>query len=146
MFNRSAEISVGVFIIAGVAGLVYLAVSLGNVGLLGASTYTIEANFDSVTGLRKGASVEVAGVAVGKVSDIKLDTDTAVVSLSIDRGTEIPDDTIASIRTKGIIGEKFIKLTYGGSDTFLDNGGALTETESSISIEELVSKYIFEKK
>ncbi len=146
MFNKSAEISVGVFIIAGVAGLVYLAVSLGNVGFPGSKGYTLEARFASVTGLRKGASVEVAGVAVGKVSGITLDNDTAVVSLAIDSGTKIPDDTIASIRTKGIIGEKFIKLSYGGSDTFLDNGGTLTETESSISIEELISKYIYEKK
>ncbi len=145
MFAKKTEITVGIFMIIGIFALVYLSVSLGKVSLLGSSDYRATALFDSITGLRTGATVEIAGVQVGKVTGISLEDDMALVGLSIRKGVRVTDDTIASIRTKGVIGEKYIKLTPGGSDEYLEDGGSIIDTESSISLEELISKYIFEK-
>ncbi len=145
MFGRKTEITVGIFMIVGIIALIYLSVTLGKVDLFGSRNYKATALFDSITGLKKGATVEVAGVQVGKVTDIHLDDDMALVEFSIRREIKITDDTIASIRTKGVIGEKYIKLTPGGSDEYIEDGGSIIDTESSISLEELVSKYIFEK-
>jgi phospholipid/cholesterol/gamma-HCH transport system substrate-binding protein len=145
MFSRKTEIMVGIFMIVGIFALVYLSFTLGKVSFFDSGNYTATATFDSITGLRKGASVEIAGVRVGKVTTIHLDDDMAVVALSIDNGVEMTDDTIASIRTKGIIGEKYIKLSPGGSDEYIEDGGVIVDTESSISLEELISKYIFEQ-
>lgn len=146
MFSKKTEITVGVFMIAGIIALIYLSVSLGNIEVFNSNSYSVSALFDSITGLRKGATVEVAGVQVGKVTGIRLDEGMAMVDLSINDGFRISDDSIASIRTKGIIGEKYIKLTPGGSDIYLEDGESLFETESAISIEELISKYIYEMK
>jgi phospholipid/cholesterol/gamma-HCH transport system substrate-binding protein len=145
MYGKKTEISVGLFMIAGMACLVYLSVNLGNVNLFGSDYFTINARFGSIEGLKVGASVEIAGVPVGRVSRITLDDDEALVQMEIKKGTKISDDSIASIRTKGIIGDKFIKLSPGGSDEFLHDRDSLTDTESAISLEELVSKYIFNK-
>ena len=145
MFSRKTEMMVGIFMIVGIFCLVYLSLTLGKVSLFNSGNMTVTADFDSITGLRKGASVEIAGVRVGKVTNIHLNDDMAVVALSIDRGVDMTDDIIASIRTKGIIGEKYIKLTPGGSDEYIEDGGSIVDTESSISLEELISKYIFEK-
>jgi len=129
----------------GIACLVYLSVNLGNVDLFGSDSYTIDARFGSIEGLEVAASVEIAGVPVGKVKKITLEDDEALVQMEIKKGTKITDDTIASIRTKGIIGDKFVKLSPGGSDEILQDKDSLMDTESAISLEELVSKYIFEK-
>ncbi len=146
MFNRKTEFTVGVFMIVGIAALVYLSVSLGNIEIFGGSKfYTATALFDSVAGLKNGANIEIAGVQVGKVKNISLEDDMAFVELSIYKEIKITDDTIASIRTNGVIGEKFIKLTPGGSEDYIENGGTIIDTESAISLEELISKYIFEK-
>lgn len=116
MYSKQTEISVGLFMILGLACLVYLSVNLGSVALFGSDTYTISATFSSIEGLEPGASVEIAGVPVGKVKTISLDENNAVVSMEIKNKTKISDDTIASIRTKGVIGDKFVKLSPGGSD------------------------------
>ncbi len=145
MFSRKTEIMVGIFMIVGIFCLVYLSLTLGKVSLFDSGNMTVTADFDSITGLRKGASVEIAGVRVGKVTNIHLNDDMAVVALSIDRDVAMTDDIIASIRTKGIIGEKYIKLSPGGSDEYIEDGGSIVDTESAISLEELISKYIFEK-
>lgn len=145
MYGKKTEISVGLFMVAGMACLIYLSVRLGNVDLFGADSYTISATFGSIEGLEVAASVEIAGVPVGKVTRITLEENEARVEMEIQNGTRISDDTIASIRTKGIIGDKFIKLSPGGSDEVLGDKGALTDTESAVSLEELVSKYIFKK-
>jgi len=89
--------------------------------------------------------VEIGGVPMGKVLDIGLNDNRASVTLGILHGNDLTEDTIASIRTKGVIGDKFVKLTPGGSDEMLKPGDELVETESAISMEELISKYIFEK-
>lgn len=145
MYPKKTEISVGLFMILGMACLVYLSVTLGAVELFGSDAYTVSATFGSIEGLEPGASVEIAGVPVGKVKRISLEEYNARVEMEIRNGTEITDDTIASIRTKGIIGDKFIKLSPGGSDEILEDNDALMDTESAISLEELISKYIFEK-
>jgi phospholipid/cholesterol/gamma-HCH transport system substrate-binding protein len=146
MYKRSTEIAVGIFVIVGAACIVYLAVSLGGVNVFGSPYYNLSAEFDSVSGLKKGASIEIAGVQMGKVLDINLDDNRAKVTLGILQGIQLTEDTIASIRTQGVIGDKFVKLTPGGADEVLKPGDLLIETESAISLEELISKYIFDSK
>jgi phospholipid/cholesterol/gamma-HCH transport system substrate-binding protein len=145
MYGKKTEISVGIFMIMGMACLVYLSVNLGSVELFGSNVYTIDATFGSIEGLEPGASVEIAGVPVGKVKRITLEENNALVKMEIKKGTKISDDTIASIRTKGVIGDKFVKLSPGGSEDLLEDSDSLMDTESAISLEELISKYIFEK-
>lgn len=142
------EMAVGAFMIAGILCLGYLSVKLGKVELLGGDYYTVSAGFDSVSGLKPGARVEVAGVEVGKVDRIALDPksgDQALAYLKINSDVKITDDVIASVRTSGIIGDKFIKLRPGGSENYLKNNDKIRETESAIDIEELVSKFIHGK-
>ncbi len=147
MKRINVETVVGLFLVAGFACFAYLAARLGDVNLLGAQNYHVKAYFSSVAGLKPGASVEIAGVNVGKVSEIDLDQETyeALVTLEIEKDVKIKDDTIASIKTAGIIGDKYVSLKPGGSDTYLKDGDVIADTESAIDIEELVSKYIFEK-
>ncbi len=142
------EMTVGVFMIAGILSLGYLSIKLGKLELLGGDYYTVSARFDSVTGLKPGARVEIAGVDIGKVERIALDpksNDQALAYLKIRTGIKISDDVIASVRTSGIIGDKFIKLKPGGSETYLKDNDKIHETESAIDIEELVSKFIHGK-
>lgn len=146
MENRSASLSVGIFLFLGILALFYLSFTLGNSKLLGADQYQLEARFVSSSGLRPGAFVEVAGVVVGSVASIKLDYDSyeSVVELHLDEPVRLQEDAIASIRTSGIIGDKFVKISPGGSERLLEPGEEIIETESSINLEELISKYIFE--
>lgn len=146
MFKAKTELIVGIFVIVGIVAFVYLSVTLGDIELFGNNNYNVFASFDSVTGLKVGAKVEIAGVEVGKVSGIELDVDQAVVEMDILKEVKISDDSVASIRTQGIIGDKYIKLSLGGSEEYIENAGDIFETESAISLEELVSKYIFESK
>lgn len=142
------EMMVGIFMIIGIFCLGYVSIKLGKMELVGGDYYTISAGFDSVSGLKPGARVEVAGVEVGKVDRITLDAksgDRALAYLKIRTGVKITDDVIASVRTSGIIGDKFIKLKPGGSDRMLQNNDKIRETESAIDIEELVSKFIHGK-
>lgn len=139
------EIMVGTFMLIGILCLGYVSIKLGKMEIFGGDFYSVVARFDSVSGLKPGATVEVAGVEVGKVDRIALDTksgDQALAYLKIKSGVKITDDVIASVRTSGIIGDKFIKLRPGGSDKMLQDNGTIRETESAIDIEELVSKFI----
>ena len=146
MKKTSLEIVVGAFLLAGFISFSWLAVKMGDINPFQSETYPMTARFTSISGLKEGSTIELAGVVVGKVSQIELDAGDyeAVVHLNIDKTIELTDDSIASIRTSGIIGDKFIKLTPGGSDIMLEAGDEIDETESAISLEELVSKYIFE--
>ena len=146
MKKMNLEMIVGLFLLAGFASFSYLAVKMGDINPFANETYPLSARFTSISGLKAGATLEVAGVTVGKVSRIDLDAGEyeAVVYMDIDKQVQLTDDSIASIRTAGIIGDKFIKLSPGGSDIFLEEGDEIEETEPSISLEELVSKYIFE--
>ncbi|MGB9712313.1 MAG: outer membrane lipid asymmetry maintenance protein MlaD [Dissulfurimicrobium sp.] len=138
---------VGLFLIGGFICFAYLAIKLGDVPLLGENSYNVTAYFTSISGLKEGADVDIGGVKVGKVKKITLDQNTyeAKVILAIKNGVKIPSDTIASIKTSGIIGDKYISLKPGASEKYLKDGSKITDTEAAIDIEGLISKYIFEK-
>ena len=147
MRRFNLEIVVGLFMVAGFLCFAWLSIKLGDIDVFGPKTYSVSANFGSVSGLKSGAIVEIAGVQVGKVTDISFDPDdySAKVVMSINQGVILQDDSIASVRTAGIIGDRYIDISPGGSDELLGDGGRIFETESAINLEELVSKYIFEK-
>jgi phospholipid/cholesterol/gamma-HCH transport system substrate-binding protein len=145
MKKASLETIVGIFVLIGLVCLAYLSIKLGKMELFGGNHYQVYADFDSASGLKTGASVEVAGVEVGRVSKITLDPgdgDKARVYLQIQGGVKLQDDVIAAVRTSGIIGDKFIQLKPGGSDRMIAAGGRIRDTESSVNLEELISKYI----
>ncbi len=139
------ELTVGVFVLVGLLCLGYLAIKLGKLEVIGGQAYEIAAKFDSVSGLKPGATVEIAGVEVGRVKNIGLQGDQAVVGLSIQNGVALYTDTIATIKTRGIIGEKFITLSLGGGGDVLKPGGLIKDTEAGLDLEELVSQYIHGK-
>ncbi|MFQ5659159.1 MAG: outer membrane lipid asymmetry maintenance protein MlaD [Gammaproteobacteria bacterium] len=145
MSEKKIEIIVGLFMLIGLASISYLAIMLGDINILGKNQYEIVARFTSASGLREGAFVEAAGVRVGMVDTIDFDPEDylAVVTLAIDKDVPIHEDAIASIRTAGIIGDKFVKITPGGMG-YLEPGMEIAETEPSINLEELISKYVFE--
>jgi phospholipid/cholesterol/gamma-HCH transport system substrate-binding protein len=146
MKKINTEFVVGVFMLAGFLAFAYLSSQMGEFSIFSLEkNYQVVAEFDNVSGLKVGATIEIAGVTIGKVSDISLgEEDLAKVVLLINRDVEISADAIASIRTQGLIGDKYIKLIQGGDEESLTDGGIIFDTESSIDIEELVSKYIFE--
>jgi len=142
------EMMVGTFMIIGILCLGYLSIKLGKMELVGGAYYTVSAKFDSVSGLKPGARVEIAGVEVGKVDRIVLDPkgwDQALAYLKIKSDIKIGDDVLASVRTSGIIGDKFIMLKPGGSDRFLKDNDTIRETESAVDLEDLISKFIHGK-
>jgi phospholipid/cholesterol/gamma-HCH transport system substrate-binding protein len=111
----------------------------------GQGGYTIVARFSSVEGLKPGAVVEIGGVEVGRVRNIDLQNYRAWVSLSIRENLKVPEDTIVSIRTKGLLGERYVRLSPGGSETYVKPGGELFETEAPINLEELIANFVFGK-
>ena len=145
MKKINIETGVGIFLIVGLLCLGYLSVKLGDFDLFGTELYTVKARFANISGLKEGATVEVAGVTVGKVSKISLEDYEASVELMIEPDVKLQEDVIASIRTQGIIGDKYIKIKTGGADEFISHNGEIMETESALELEELISKYIFEK-
>ncbi len=146
--SANLETIVGVFVLVGILCLSYLSIKLGKMEIVGGDSYRVYANFDSISGLKTGASVEIAGVEVGRVDRINLDEKagfTARVALKVNSGIQLQDDVIASIRTRGIIGDKYIMLKPGGSDVILKDGDRIRETESAIDFESLISKFIHGK-
>jgi phospholipid/cholesterol/gamma-HCH transport system substrate-binding protein len=145
MSKTSLELGVGIFVLIGILCVGYLTVRLGKMELLGDEHYYLNARFISVAGLKKGAQVVIAGVQVGQVTQISLDPEeqVAIVRMKIMKDVVLTDDVIASVKTSGLIGDKYIKLSPGGSDEVLKDGEMITETESALDIEELVSKYAF---
>lgn len=145
MKKINIETGVGIFLVAGLICFAYLSVKLGDVSLFGTKQYTVKARFANVSGLKEGATVEVAGVTIGRVSKIQLDDYAAMVEMLINPDVKLQEDAMASIRTQGIIGDKYVKIKAGASDAFIGRDEEILETESAIELEELVSKYIFEK-
>lgn len=139
------ESIVGVFVVLGLICVSYLTIKLGRMEVFDSSGYTVTARFSSVTGLRMGASVEIAGVAVGRVTSIRLDPESfmAEVDLRINDGVSLSDDVMASVKTSGLIGDKYISLAPGGSDTLLKNGDTITDTEPTLDLEALIGKVVF---
>jgi phospholipid/cholesterol/gamma-HCH transport system substrate-binding protein len=145
MEQSRVNIAVGIFVVLGVLALAYLSVNLGRVTFLRGGGYLVVAEFPSVGGLRPGASVEIAGVEVGKVETIGLADYQARVELRLNTDVKLQEDAIASIKTKGLIGEKFIRISPGASDRIIPPGGRLREVEAPLDLEELISKYVFGK-
>jgi len=139
------ELAVGLFIIAGIICLGYLSIKLGKMEVLGERGYEVYAVFSNVGGLKVGGSIEIAGVNVGRVKSIVLDDYQAHVVLNLPRGLKIQEDAIASVRTKGLIGEKYIQITPGGSEKIIEHGGRIRETQPAVDLEELISKFVFGK-
>ena len=145
MKKYTQETVVGIFVVIGLLAIAYMTVKLGNIGFLGENTYSLYAKFSSVTGLRTGNPVNMLGLEIGRVESFKMDQENqvAIVELKINNGIEIFDDAIASIKTEGLIGDKFVSIDAGGGGDLLKNGDIITDTESPTDIMELVSKYAF---
>ena len=139
------DLAVGVFVLLGILALGWLSIRLGKVDFVGGHNYTVTADFPSAGGLKNGSSIEIAGVEIGRVSAVQLANYQARVVMSIRNGVKLTEDSIASIKTRGLIGEKFINLSPGGSDRLIKPGGKITEVEPPIDLEELLSKYVFGK-
>ena len=139
------EFVVGVFVLVGILCLGYLSIKLGKLELIGGNVYEVVAQFNSASGLKPGSAVEIAGVEVGRVRAISLNEDRAAVTLAVDNSVKLYTDTIASIKTRGIIGEKFLALSPGGGGDPLKPGDTIRDTESGLDLEELVSQYVHGK-
>lgn len=147
MKQSSVELGVGLFVLLGIFCVGYLTIRLGEVEVLRNDYYFLNARFTSVTGLKVGAQVEIAGVQVGQVDAIDLDykEHVALVRLKIKDGIQLSDDAIASVQTAGLLGDKYIQLSQGGSDQMLKPGDRIVETEPALNIENLIRKYAFGK-
>jgi len=145
MKKYSNETIVGIFVILGLAAIGFMAVRIGNVSIAGDNTYSLYAPFSTVSGLRVGNSIEMMGMEIGRVASFEMDQDKqqAIVELRVNKEIEIFDDAIASIKTSGLIGDKFVEIDPGGGGDQLANGDTIFETESPVDIMELVSKYAF---
>ncbi|MEK7236450.1 MAG: outer membrane lipid asymmetry maintenance protein MlaD [Nitrospirota bacterium] len=145
MEKAKLEMVVGVFVFVGMLCLGYLAVKLGKLELVGGDLYEVEAQFNTASGLKPGSTIEIAGVEVGRVRGIVLKEDRAMVKLAVNNTVKLYTDTIASIKTRGIIGEKFLNLSPGGGGDPLKPGDTIRDTESGLDLEELVSQYVHGK-
>lgn len=145
MKKYSNELSVGIFVFLGLLCLAYLTVRLGKMEVFSNEGYVLTASFDQATGLRNGSAVLIAGVPVGKVVSITLDADNfyrAKVEMKINDGVRFGDDVIASIKTSGLIGDKYINLSPGGSHELLGDGDEITETLPMFDLENIIGKFI----
>ena len=139
---------VGTFVLAGIAALMILALKVGNASTYNLSeSYKLIAEFENIGGLRTRAPVKSAGVVVGRVDDIQFDTERFVarVTFTVDKRYAFPKDTFASILTSGLLGEQYVGLSAGGDNVLLKDGDAITQTQSAVVLEELVSKFLFDK-
>lgn len=146
MKKYAMETAVGIFVVIGLFCVGYMTVKLGNVGLLGDDSYLLLARFTSVSGLRAGSAIQMLGIEIGRVDKLTMDQENqmAVAKFRINKGINIYDDAIASIKTEGLIGDRFVSIDPGGgTDELLQPGGIITETESPTDIQELISKYAF---
>jgi len=139
------ELAVGLFIIAGILCLGYLSIKLGKLEIVGTKGYEVYGVFSNIGGLKVGSSIEIAGVNVGRVTNIALDNYQAHVVLNFPKDLKIQEDAIASIKTRGLIGEKYIEITPGGSEEIIKPGSRIQETQPAIDIEGLISKFAFGK-
>jgi len=139
------ELAVGLFILAGIVCLGYLSIKLGKMEIVGERGYEIYGVFSNVGGLKVGSSVEIAGVNVGRVKSITLKNYQANVVLNLPKGLNVQEDAIVSVKTKGLVGEKYIEIAPGGSEKLIQPGGRIRETQPTIDMEELISKFIFGK-
>jgi phospholipid/cholesterol/gamma-HCH transport system substrate-binding protein len=136
------EIIVGVFVLAGLVCLGYLAIRLGKIELFGTKGYVVFADFVSVAGIKLGDPIEIAGVRIGKVEAIGLADDRARLTLRVSEDIKLQEDVIASVRARGLIGDKFVLVTPGASDKIIAPGGKIRETDSPPDIPDLIGKFV----
>ena len=139
------ELTVGLFLLAGILCLGYLSMKLGKMELVGPKGYEVSAVFTNTGGLKAGSGILIAGVDVGRVKNVKLVNYQAYVVMNLPSDLKIQEDAIASIKTKGLVGEKYIEITPGGSEKIIPPGGKIRDTQSAVDLEELISKYVFGK-
>jgi phospholipid/cholesterol/gamma-HCH transport system substrate-binding protein len=148
MNRATIDLWVGIFVSIGLAALIFLSLKVGNL-LTSSSTpgYRLEARFDNVGGLKPRAPVKAAGVVVGRVESIRLDSNTyeGVVTMRINEGYQFSRDTIASVLTSGLLGEVYIGLDAGGDPQMLGNGAVIAKTQSAVIIEKLIGQFLFDK-
>ncbi|HYA31042.1 MAG TPA: outer membrane lipid asymmetry maintenance protein MlaD [Acidobacteriota bacterium] len=142
MNHTRTDVLVGIFVLAGLICLGYLAIRLGKLELFGAQGYVVFADFVSVAGLKLGDPIEIAGVRIGKVEAISLADDRARLTLRVTDGVKLQDDVIASVRARGLIGDKFVLVTPGASDKIIPPGGRIRETDSPPDITDLIGKIV----
>jgi phospholipid/cholesterol/gamma-HCH transport system substrate-binding protein len=145
MKKYSKETVVGIFLVICLVCVAYLTVKFGNVSLFGGDYYSLFARFDKVTGLRVGNSVQMIGMEIGRVENFTMDQEdlVAVVEMKIKNDVKIYGDALASIKTAGLIGDKYVSIDPGGGDEMLEPGATIIETESPVDIGDLIAKYAF---
>jgi phospholipid/cholesterol/gamma-HCH transport system substrate-binding protein len=143
MDRKGLELSVGVFLLIGLLCLAYLSIRLGDLHLFGGSDYLVEAAFSNVAGLKEKGAVTMAGVNIGQVERIELQDGRALVKMRINQGVKLEQDVIASIKTMGIIGDKYISISPGADDEYIPSGGAIQDTQPPLDIENLLGKFVF---
>ncbi len=141
---KKIEMIVGVFVLVGIISISWLAIELGGVGGVGTKGYKLIAVFDDAGGVREGSDVLLAGVTIGKVVSVTLkDNEEALMVLNINDDVQITTDSSLSVRTKGLIGEKFVRVNQGAEEEYLEDGDEFDDTESPINLEDMIGKYIF---
>ena len=145
MRKYAHETMAGIFVVIGLVCIGYLTIKLGDVRFLGDDSYPLYARFNSVSGLRIGNAVELLGIEIGQVTDFKLDQENLVVlaKLNVRKRIKVYDDAIASIKTAGLIGDRYVSLDPGGAGILLRPGGTIVQTESPPDLGELIGKYAF---
>lgn len=144
MQQKSLEIAVGFFMVLGIACVAYLSFSFGDVTLFTDERYRLNASFSDIGGLKTGAPVMIAGVQVGEVTGIQLDDYQGAVTMRISREVKLYEDAIAAIKTRGLIGEKYISLSPGGALKEIEPGGKIRDTQPAVNLEDLISKFVFD--
>jgi phospholipid/cholesterol/gamma-HCH transport system substrate-binding protein len=145
MEKPKLELVVGAFVLVGILCLAYLSIKLGKLEMVGGDVYEVQAQFNSASGLKPGTAVEIAGVEVGRIRGITLIEDRAKVILAVNSTVKLYTDTIASIKSRGIIGEKFLSLSPGGGGDPLKPGDTIRDTESGLDLEQLVGQFVHGK-
>lgn len=145
MKKSNLELAVGFFVLLGLAAVAYLTIKLGSGSLVNGDTYLVEARFANAGGLHTGCSVLLSGVVVGRVDKIRMEpTDySAIATLRVTSKLKLPTDSMASIKTSGLIGDKFVSLSPGADETYMSPGTRITMTESAVDLESLISKMAF---
>ncbi len=142
MNNRKIEFLVGSFVLVGLIAVLYLAIQIGSARFFGGDSYELEARFSSASGVNAGSRIEIAGVRVGTVKEVVLNDDFfAIATLELPNTLQLDDDTIASVKTAGLIGDRYINLLPGGSGFVLEPGDMIVDTESALDIESLISRF-----
>ena len=142
MMNRKIEFFAGLFVLAGLVAVLYLALQVGSARFFRNDSYQLQARFSSAAGVNSGSRIEIAGVRVGTVRSVVLNDDFyAIVTLELPKRIELDDDTIASVKTAGLIGDRYINLSPGGSGFPLEPGDTIVDTESALDIESLISRF-----